>query len=129
MNLLFKNIPLSFNAIDLAEIIENLFTAGHIDRDYFHISAAGIEIMETQDGFCHPIEKFAVLRISPPEVAQQVIKELDGCFVEKLKITVREFYKRSVSNDPRSDNDAPEVMMEQRKNDRRAHTLISSRHI
>jgi len=130
MNLLFKNIPLSFNENELAEIIEAMFLVRRSDIDSFHVCAGGIELLEKQDGFCHPLEKFAVLRISPPELAQKVIEELDGSFFDKFKVTVREFFSRSNENDPRNEqNDVPNVFSEKRVEDRREHALVQSRHI
>lgn len=130
MNLLFKNIPLRFNENDLAETIETIFLAAHGDINDFHVCAGGIELLERQDCFCHPLEKFAVLRISPPNLAKKVIEELDGCLLDKLKITVREFFIRSSSNDPRGQqHDKVDFINENRVKDRRQHALINSRHI
>jgi len=130
MNLIFKNIPLNFNENDLADTVESMFIARSHDKDHFHVCAGGVELLERQDGFCHPLEKYGVLRISPPELGQQVIDELDGCYFDKLKVTVREFFNRSSASDPRNEqNEVPDVIVEKRVKDRRQHVLVNSRHI
>jgi len=131
MNVLFKNIPIGISGYELARFIESEFNVDSVGNKKLAVTVCCIEIMERQDHFCHPVEQYGIVRISPPELAKKVIRQLDGCFFNnKLKVTVREYLERSVVNDPRNNLiDMPEVIMEKRVNDRRKHSLIYSRQI
>ncbi len=130
MNILFKNIPIGTTGYDLAEFIESEFNLDSIENKKLSITVCCIEMMERQDHFCHPVKQYGIVRLSPPDLAIKVIRRLDGLFFDTLKISVREYYIRSVKNDPRLNLiDAPEMDMEKRIKDRREHSLIYSRHI
>lgn len=129
MNVLFKNIPIGISGYELARFIESEFNVDSVEGK-LAVTVCCIEIMERQDHFCHPVEQYGIVRISPPELAKKVIRQLDGCCFNKLKLTVREYLNRSAVNDPRNNLiDMPEVIMEKRVNDRRQHSLIYSRQI
>ena len=129
MNVLFKNIPIGISGYELARFIESEFNVDSVEGK-LAVTVCCIEIMERQDHFCHPVEQYGIVRISPPELAKKVIRQLDGCCFNKLKLTVREYLNRSAVNDPRNNLiDMPEVIMEKRVNDRRKHSLIYSRQI
>ena len=130
MHVLFKNIPIGIKDFELAQYIESKFNAGSIEGVGLSFSAVSIEMLEIQDSYTRPVEQFGIVRITPPEVAKIVIKELNGHSFNKYKITVREFFSRSTSNDPRiSNNNVPDGCIEQRKKDRREKTLKSPRRI
>ena len=130
MNILFKNIPIGITGYELAEFIETEFNVDNIESKKLAVSVCCIEILERQDHFCHPLEQYGIVRISPPDLAKKVIRQLDGGSYNQLKITVREFLNRSVVNDPRNNLiDMPEVILEKRVKDRRQHSLIYSRQI
>ena len=128
MHVLFKNIPIGTKDYELAQFIESKFNAGSIEGMGLSFSAVSIEMLEIQDSYTRPVEQFGIVRITPPEVAKIVIKELNGYSFKKYKITVREFFSRSTSNDPRINN-IPDGCIEQRKKDRRERTLKSPRRI
>ena len=92
MNVLFKNIPIGIAAHELAEFIETTFNINHVVSKKLGVKVCCIEMLERQDLFCHPVEQFCVVRISPPELAKSVIDCLDGCFINTFKITVREYF-------------------------------------
>jgi hypothetical protein len=130
MNILFKNVPVGMSGHELAAFIETEFNQNSVDSKKLAVNVCCIEMMERQDGFCHPIEQYGIVRISPQELAKKVIRQFDGCFFKQLKLTVREYFIRSKVNDPRLNLiDTPEVFLEQRLSDRRQHTLIYSRKI
>jgi hypothetical protein len=130
MNILFKNIPKGTTGYELAEFIESEFNMDSIESKKLAVTICSIEMMERQDSFCHLVEQYGIVRISPPDLAKKVIRRLDGCFFDRLKISVRQYYLRSVGNDPRLNLiDTPEMMMEKRIKDRRRHSLIYSRQI
>ncbi|MCK5122013.1 MAG: hypothetical protein KAQ91_08505 [Methylococcales bacterium] len=128
MYILFKNIPIGIHDQELANFIKSNFKKT-IESADLPISVAGIEILEKQDNFCHPIEQYALVRISPDKAANITIKEFNGCFFNQLQITVREYSTRSASNDPRLKNPhlAEQPFKEKRIKDRRNHVLIPSR--
>ncbi len=128
MYLLFKNIPIGTKDYELADFITYHFNP--IDKEKLSISAAGIEILERQDNYSHPVEQFGLLRVVPDNMAKTIISELNNCFFNDIQITVREYFDRSISNDPRiNSNVLMKSVIEQRKKERRNHTLIYSRHI
>lgn len=130
MNILFRNIPIGINGYDLAEFIKSEFDSDLAEKKTLSISVGSIEMMERQDHFCHLIEQCGIVRISPHNLAKNVIRQLDGCFFNKFKINVREYFIRTDINDPRLNLiDTPEVFMEKRVKDRREHSLIYSRQI
>jgi len=130
MNILFKNIPVGISGFELAEFIESQFNFNTLDTEKLAVNVCSIEILERQDCFCHPVEQYGIVRVSPPDLAKKVIRQLDGCLFNKLKVTVREYFTRSVVNDPRLNLiDTPEIFLEKRVKDRRIHSLIYCRKI
>jgi len=130
MNILFKNIPIGTTGYDLADFVESEFNLHSTEEKKLSVAVCCIEMLERQDHFCHPIEQYGIVRVSPSNLAKKVIRQLDGCFFNKVKITVREYFIRSKINDPRLNLiDTPEVILEKRVQDRREHTLIYSRQI
>jgi len=130
MNVLFKNIPIGIRDHELAEFIELNFNTGNIKNKGLSLSVNGVNMMEIQDNFTHPIEQFGIVRISSSEVAKEVIRQLNGFVFKKYKITVRKFYNRSASNDPRiNSRKVPEGIIEQRIKDRRETSLVYSRRV
>jgi hypothetical protein len=119
MDILFKNIPLRISAYELASFIESSFN-GKGTNDALNISVNSIEMMEIQDNFTHPIEKFGIVRGFPSDIAKKVIKELDGCVLNQFQMTVREYFNRSTENDPRLNSiDSTDDFSEKREQDRR----------
>ena len=130
MNILFKNIPIGTTGPQLANFVMSEFNEHSDEEKDLKVAICCIEMLERQDGFCHPIEQYGIVRVSPSRVAEKVIRQLDGCFFNKVKITVREYFIRSTINDPRLNLiDTPEATLEKRAQDRREHTLIYSRQI
>jgi len=71
MNILFKNIPIGITAYELAELIESIFNENGTGKIEWHISASSIELLEIQDNFTHPIERFGLVRIPSVEIAKK----------------------------------------------------------
>lgn len=130
MNVLFKNIPIGIRDHELVAFIELNFNTGIIENKSLALSVSGISMLEIQDNFTRPIEQFGVVRISSSEVAKEVIRQLNGFVLKKHKITVRKYYSRSASNDPRINNiNVPKEIIERRIKDRRASSLVYSRRV
>ncbi len=130
MNILFKNIPIGTTGSELADFVMSEFNANTDELTKLRLSVCCIEILERQDPFCHPIEQYGIVRVSPSCIAKKVIRQFDGSFFDQLKITVRQYFIRSTVNDPRLNLiDTPEVFLEKRVQDRREHSLIYSRQI
>jgi hypothetical protein len=128
MNVLFKSIPIESGADELAEFIESAIYKCDLEGHQLHISVTNIELLEIQDCYTHPIERFGVVRISPSDIAKKIIKELDGHDFNEHHITVREFFDRSRDNDPRSKNaSSTQNILEKRVKDRREQRLKYSR--
>lgn len=130
VEVLFKNIPIGMRDYELVEFIKLNFKDDNIKNRGLSLSVNGINMLEIQDNFTRPIEQFGVVRISSSEVAQEVIKQLNGYFFKKFQITVRKFYTRSASNDPRINNKkTPKGIIEKRIKDRREFSLVYSRRV
>lgn len=130
MNVLFKNIPIGTRDHELAEFIKLNFNNGNFENKGLALPSSGINMMELQDNYTRPIEQFGIVRISSAFVAKEIIKQLNGFIYKKYKITVRQFYTRSASNDPRVNTiDIPKDIVEQRKKDRRELALVYSRRV
>ena len=130
MNVLFKNIPIGIRDYELAEFIRSTFNIDSVEEKGLSLSVDGISMLEIQDNFTHPIEQFGIVRISSPEVAKEVIKQLNGCVFKQCQITTREYHTRSASNDPRINNHSPKKeFIEKRKGDRRKSILVFSRRV
>ncbi len=95
MKVLFKNIPIGITAAELANFIEKNFP----EKDDIHIAISSIEMLEMQDNFTRPIEQFGVVLISQAEKAKLIIKALDGSVIEQYKITVREYFIRTIDDE------------------------------
>ncbi len=130
MNVLFKNIPVGIRDFELVAFINSTFNVDNIAEKGLSLSVDGITMLEIQDNFTRPIEQFGIVRISSPDVAKEVIKQLNGCVVNQYQITTREYHTRSASNDPRINSHNPRKnFTDKRKGDRRKSTLVFSRRV
>ena len=130
MIVFFKNIPTGIKKFEFAKFIETSFNTGGIGRDSLYVPIGDIDIFEYQGADSHSMGQFGMVRIGQTTIANNVIKKLNGCTFRKSKITVRKFFNRETTNDPRLRNqDTPEVFKEQRLKDRRENTLTDSRHL
>lgn len=130
MNVLFKNIPIGIKDFELAKFIEENFNIAKDERERMGFHCGCIEMLEKQDNFTHPIEQFGLVRISPPDIAQEVIRQLDGLIFDHCRITVRKFFSRSGSNDPRLKRTGlVQEVSDRRTQDRRKHFLMYPRQI
>jgi len=130
MNVLLKNLPIGIRDHELAELIKSNFNASTLENSGLSLSVDGIIMLEIQDNFTRPIEQFGLVRISSSQVAKEVIKQLDSRVFNEHKITVREYYSRSASNDPRlPPHKTPKDFIEKRVQDRRKITLVHSRRV
>jgi len=130
MNILFKNIPIGVSGGELARFIESEINGDILTGKKLSVHVGSIEMMERQDHYCRPIEQFGVVRVSPANLAEKVIKKMDGCCFNQFKVTVREYFYRSTANDKRLKKIASlEVLLEKRVKDRREKHLSYSRQI
>jgi len=51
---------------------------GLIDKTGTYISIGGIQMLEREDNFTHPIEQFWIVRITPSDIAPKVIQQFNG---------------------------------------------------
>ncbi len=130
MNILFKNIPIGMKDYELAEYIESNYQVGRIDNNGLLFRVGGIEMLEREDNFTHPVEQFGIVRITPSEFAHKVIRQFNGTQINSYHITVREYVLRTETNDRRiNELESNAIFFEKRVVDRRIHNLIYSRHI
>jgi hypothetical protein len=130
MNVLFKNIPVGIRDFELVAFINSTFNVDRIAEKGLSLSVDGVTMLEIQDNFTRPIEQFGIVRISSPDVAKEVIEQLNGCVVNQYQITTREYHTRSASNDPRiNSHNSQNNFTEKRKGERRKSTLVFSRRV
>lgn len=130
MDIIFKNIPIGIRDYELTEFIKSNFITASIDKKGLPLSVDGVTMLEIQDNFTHPIKQFCIIRITSSKIAQQVIQQLNGCFIKQYQLIVREYYSRSTKNDPRRNNpNTNKEFIEKRKGDRRKSELIYSRRV
>lgn len=130
MNVLFKNIPIGMKDYELAEYIESNFNIDCIDNMSVLIRVGGIQMLEREDNFTHPIEQFGIVRIAPQAMAEKVIQQFNRNILNKYQITVRAYFDRLETNDRRIISlESSAMFFEHREVDRRKHNLIYSRQI
>jgi RNA recognition motif-containing protein len=130
MDVIFKNIPIGMRDYELTEFIKSNFITTSIDKKRLPLSVDGVSMLEIQDNFTHPIKQFCIIRITSSKIAQQVIKQLNGCFIKQYQLIVREYHSRSTKNDTRHNSPiSNNNFTEKRKSDRRQSTLIYSRRV
>ncbi len=130
MNVLFQNIPIGISKSELATFIETEFNMNSNLQQKLSIHDSCIEMMETQDYYCRPMQQFGIVRISSPGLSEKVIDRLNNCLFDKFKITVREYFVRSADNDRRGKlYNQSMVWLEKRVQERRQDSLMYSRQI
>lgn len=130
MDVLFKNIPIGIRDFELTEFIEQHCHVNRSSTNRYSLSICQINMLELQDNFTHPIEQFALVKVSCVEVAKELIQQLNGLIFNQCQITVRQFYHRSEANDPRKKNAQVEKKyIDRRVKDRRQSSLVLSRRV
>ena len=120
MNVLLENIPLDVTAQELADFVELFIHQYNICNDDIHISINSIEMLEIQDNFTHPVERFGMVSFASSIIAENAIQALDGCMLKSHIITAREYVHRSAENDRRINNTDTECdLLSKREQDRR----------
>lgn len=128
MNVFIQNIPSGIHKYELSKFIESIFNARQSGGGRLFVPIADVDIVQLQGNDRGSVLQYGLVRICPPELAEKVIKQIDGSVFKMAKLSVREFFDRTSKNDPRLKNsDAPAVIKEQRVKDRRTHNLVNSR--
>jgi hypothetical protein len=127
MIIFLRNIPINTKKYEIATFIEPVFNDCFLGRSTTKVSVQDIEILSIQDIDTDVLEKHALVRIFPKEVARRVIKRIDGALFKNTPISAREYVNRSSSNDPRNSNpNQPYAFPERRIGDRRRKPLMNS---
>jgi len=127
MIIFLKNIPINTKKYEIATFIEPVFNDCFLGKSTAPVSVQDIEILSIQDVDSDALEKHALIRVFPKEVAKRVIKRIDGTTFKNTPITAREYVNRSLSNDPRNSiTDAAAEFRDRRIADRRRKPLMNS---
>jgi hypothetical protein len=127
MIIFIRNIPINTKKYEIASFIEPVFNDCFLGKSTTKISVQDIEILSIQDIDTDTLEKHALVRIFPKEVAKRVIKRIDGTLFKNMPVSAREYVNRSSSNDPRkSAGTPPPDILERRTGDRRRKPLMNS---
>jgi hypothetical protein len=127
MIIFLRNIPINTKKYEIASFIEPVFNDCFLGKSTAKVSVQDIEILSIQDIDSDKLEKHALVRIFPKEVAKRVIKRIDGTLFKNTPISAREYVNRSSSNDPRKLVAAPPPGIQERRiRDRRRIPLMNS---
>ncbi|WP_024298301.1 hypothetical protein [Methylomicrobium lacus] len=127
MIIFLRNIPIDTKKYEIASFIEPVFNDCFLVKATTRVSLQDIEILAIKDIDSDVIEKHALIRIVPEEVAKRVIKHIDGTVFKNTPVSAREYINRSSTNDPRHSalNEAAELL-DRRLSDRRRKPLLNS---
>lgn len=127
MIIFLKNIPPETKKYEIASFIDRVINDCFLGKVDAKVSIEDIETFTIQEVDSNALDKYGLVRISPKEVGKRVIKKLDGTFFKRKRITVREYFNRSVQNDPRNMRPGTTIdFNEQRASDRRRIPLMNS---
>lgn len=128
MIIFLRNIPINTKKYEIAAFIEPVFTNCFLGRATTKISIQDIEFLSIQDIDSDTLEKHALVRVFPTEVAKRVLKRIDGAFFKDKPISAREYINRSSSNDPRNSviSQSIALLHDRRVSDRRRKPLMNS---
>jgi len=127
MIIFFKNIPPETKKYEIARFIDRVINDCFLNKVDTKVSIEDIETFTIQEVDSNVVDKYGLVRVFPKEVGKRVIKKLDGTFFKKKRITVREYFNRSVLNDPRNMRPGARIdFNEQRTSDRRRIPLMNS---
>lgn len=120
MIIFLRNIPINTKKYEIATFIEPVFNDCFLGRATTKISIQDID--------SDTLEKHALVRVFPTEVAKRVLKRIDGAFFKNAPISAREYINRSSSNDPRNSaiSQSIAVLHDRRVSDRRRKPLMNS---
>jgi hypothetical protein len=127
MIIFLNNIPINTKKYEIAAFIEPVFNGCFLDKSTDKISIQDIEILSIHDIESDTSEKHALIKVSPREVGQRMIKHIDGALFKNRPISAREYVNRSSLNDPRNSS-ANQIIgfRERRISDRRRKPLMNS---
>ncbi|MGJ0483890.1 MAG: hypothetical protein ACR65R_05065 [Methylomicrobium sp.] len=128
MIIFLRNIPINTKKYEIATFIEPIFNDCFLGRATAKISIQDIEILSIQDIDSDTLEKHALVRVFPTEVAKRVLKRIDGAFFKNTPVSAREYINRSSSNDPRNSiiSQSIALLHDRRVSDRRRKPLMNS---
>jgi len=112
---------------EIAAFIEPVFNDCFLAGTSAGISVQDIEILSIQDVDSNELERHALVRVYPNEVARRLLKRIDGAVFKNTRVSAREYVNRSFLNDCR--NRAPSSAAETRDHrivDRRRKPLLNS---
>jgi hypothetical protein len=121
MIVLFKNIPNDTYHNDISSIVKPVINGGLFKKKG---TLNNLEILALKEINTGLLEYQALAYIEPEEVANRVIKTLNGFQFKGCRITVRKFFLRDWKNDKRKgENDAAWQHKEKRTNPTRRRNL------
>ncbi|WP_374090524.1 hypothetical protein [Methylomicrobium lacus] len=127
MIIFLRNIPVNTKKYEIAAFIEPVFNDCFLVGARAKISVQDIEILSIKDMDSNELERHALVRVYPDEVARRLIKHIDGAVFKNTLISAREYVSRSYLNDAR--NSVPITAAEIRDRrvvDRRRKPLMNS---
>ena len=128
MLVLFRNIPLNTQKLDLELFIAPALKSGLADIFHRQGNVVEINIVRLQDQDLNTLEAHGLVRIEPDTAALRVIRRLNRKSIKGRRINVRKYLNRSWHNDLRVKVDnLPSEQKRRRKQDRRRKNLIAVR--
>lgn len=127
MIIFLRNIPTDTKKYEIADFISPVLNDCFLDKSTSTISIEDVEILSILDVNSNNIEKHGLVRVFPNEVANRLIKRLDGALFKHKRIAVREYVNRSASKDPRNEENKDTTNYTNRRiADRRRKPLMNS---
>ncbi len=127
MIIFLRNIPTDTMKYEIANFIEPVFDDCFLGHSADKLTIQDIEILSIKDLDSNSLEKHALIRVFPLDVARRVIKRIDGALFKNTPIMAREYINRSSSNDPRNSLEkASAELLDRRHADRRRKPLLNS---
>lgn len=128
MLVLFRNIPLNTQKLDLELYIAPALKCGLADIFQRQGNVLEINIVRLQDQDLNTLEAHGLVRIEPDKAALRVIRRLNRKSINGRRINVRKYLNRSWHNDLRVKvGNLPSELKNRRKQDRRRKNLIAVR--
>lgn len=126
MIIFFKNFPPEIKKYEIAGFIDDVINDCFLGKVDTKISIKDIETFTIQEVDSDTVEVYGLVRVFPKEVARRVIKKLNGALFKQKRITAREYFNRSVHNDPRHMGPGTKYFYEKRTFDRRRKPLMNA---
>ncbi|MGJ0486127.1 MAG: hypothetical protein ACR65R_16570 [Methylomicrobium sp.] len=127
MIIFLKDIPINAKKSEILAFIEPVFNDCFLGKPTSQLSIQDIEFLSIQDVTLNKLEKHALIKVSPREVARRMTKRMNGALFKNKPIMAREYVNRSSMNDRRlSATNVSTEFLDRRVADRRRVPLMNS---